>query len=445
MPFPKDFLWGSATSSYQIEGAALEEGRGECIWTRFSHTPGKVLNNDTGDVACDHYHLYKQDVALMRELGLHAYRYSISWPRVLAEGVGTINEAGLDFYDRLTDELLASNIQPWVTLYHWDLPQALQDRGGWTNPDIVKWFTDYTQVVVGRLGDRVKHWITHNEPWCTAFMGNLIGAHAPGIQDLKTAIHVAHHTLLAHGATVPVVRAYSPGAQVGITLNLTPHIPATDHPDDIRLARRDDGLQNNWFLDPCYHGHYPADMVELLTPTGVFEGINIEDVQSAAVPTDFLGINYYMRYAMAHVPGKPDESVPAFPEGTEFTGMGWEVYPQGMADMLLYVQEHYNPPAIYITENGAAYVDPDPADDVVDDLERVSFIRRYLEAAEDAINKGAALKGYFVWSFLDNFEWAYGYSQRFGIIHVDFNTQKRTLKRSAQMYRNIIKHNALPV
>jgi len=275
-------------------------------------------------------------------------------------------------------------------------------------------------------------------------MGNLIGAHAPGIQDLKTAIHVAHHTLLAHGATVPVVRAYSPGAQVGITLNLTPHIPATDHPDDIRLARRDDGLQNNWFLDPCYHGHYPADMVELLTPTGVFEGINIEDVQSAAVPTDFLGINYYMRYAMAHVPGKPDESVPAFPDGTEFTGMGWEVYPQGMADMLLYVQEHYNPPAIYITENGAAYVDPDPADDVVDDLERVSFIRRYLEAAEDAIDKGVALKGYFVWSFLDNFEWAYGYSQRFGIIHVDFNTQKRTLKRSAQMYRNIIKHNALP-
>ncbi len=439
MPFPKDFLWGTATASYQIEGAAREDGRGECIWTRFSHTPGKVECGDTGDVACDHYHRYTDDVALMRELNVPAYRFSISWPRVLPQGTIEINEQGLDFYDRLVDELLKAGIQPWVTLYHWDLPQALEDKGGWTNPDMVKWFADYTAVATRVLGDRVKHWITLNEPWCSAMLGYLFGVHAPGIKDQVAAYRAAHHLLLAHGAAMPIIRQHSSNAQAGITLNLAPHIPATDHPEDVHLARYGDGFQNRWFLDPVFKGEYPADMVKVLTARGALDGLDLSAIEGAAVPMDFLGINYYMRWVLAHVPGQPEEARNAFPPEAEFTDMEWEINGPAMADMLVRVHEEYGPKAIYITENGAAFPEPDTATNgVVEDPRRVAFYKQYFAAAEDAIQRGAPLKGYFVWSFMDNFEWAYGYTKRFGIVHVDYQTQKRTPKRSALYLRDVI-------
>lgn len=440
MTFPKDFLWGTATASYQIEGAAREDGRGECTWTRFSHTPGKVERGDTGDVACDHYHRYKDDVALIRELNVPAYRFSISWPRVLPQGTIEINEKGLDFYDRLVDELLKAGIQPWVTLYHWDLPQVLEDKGGWTNPDIVKWFADYTAVATRVLGDRVKHWITLNEPWCSSMLGYLFGVHAPGIQDQVAAYRAAHHLLLSHGAAMPIIRQHVFDAQAGITLNLAPHIPATDHPKDVRVARYGDGFHNRWFLDPVFKGEYPADMVEVLTARGALDGLDLGAIQGAAVPMDFLGINYYMRWVLAHVPGQPEEARNAFPSDAEFTDMEWEINGPAMADLLVRVHQEYGPKAIYITENGAAFPEPDTATNgVVEDPRRVAFYKQYFAAADDAIQRGAPLKGYFVWSFMDNFEWGYGYTKRFGIVHVDYETQKRTPKRSAHYLRDVIR------
>lgn len=442
MAFSKDFIWGVATASYQIEGAALEDGRGECIWTHFSHTPGKVKQGDTGDVACNHYHLFKDDVGLMKKIGVDAYRFSISWPRVLPHGEGAINENGLDFYSRLVDELLAQDITPWATIYHWDLPQSLQDRGGWANPDSVKWFTEYTNIVTSALGDRIKNWITLNEPWCTAFLGYDIGAHAPGIQDCKQAYAAAHHLLLSHGYSVPIIRANSKDSQVGITLNLAPHVAASDDPKDVFLAKRADAYQNTWFLDPVMKGHYPEFGVEHFAP--FLEGLDLEAVKVAAVPTDFLGINYYMRFIYAYNPENPEVPLNPFPSTSEFTDMGWEIYPDGLEQMLTRVHEDYHPPAIYVTENGAAFPEPESVSgDVLEDPRRVSFLKGYFEAAERAIAKGVPLKGYFVWSFLDNFEWAEGYTKRFGIVHVDYKSQKRTLKSSAHYLHDVIHSRAV--
>jgi beta-glucosidase len=434
MPFPKDFLWGVAASSYQIEGAAREDGRGECIWTRFSHTPGKVKNGDTGDIANDHYHRYKDDIALIKRLGMPSYRLSIAWPRIMPAGTGAINPPGLDFYDRLIDEMLAAQILPYVTLYHWDLPQALQDRGGWTNPDSPQWFADYAGVVTGRLGDRVKHWITHNEPWCSAFLGYMFGAHAPGLRDPKQAFAAAHHLLISHGLAVPVIRAHSADSKVGITLNLVPHVPATNDPFDIANARRADTLSNDWFLDPVFKGHYPAWGVE--TFAADLEGLDLSAAKVAAVPTDFLGVNYYMRWVHGHkpaeTPGAPPIEQNSFPADAEFTDMGWEIYPCGLYDMLHRVHRDYGPIPLYITENGAAFPEPETVTgDILEDPKRVAYYKGYLEAAEQAIAEGVPLRGYFAWSLMDNFEWAEGYSKRFGIVHVDYATQKRTPKRSA--------------
>jgi len=437
-------MWGAATASYQIEGAALEDGRSECIWTRFSHTPGKVKNGDTGDVACDHYHRYPQDIELIQSLGLRGYRFSVAWPRVLPGGTGAVNAAGLDFYDRLVDGLLAAGIMPAATLYHWDLPQVLEDRGGWTNVQIVDWFSEYTDVVTKRLGDRVKFWLTLNEPWCTAFLGYFIGRHAPGITDERLAYRAAHHTMLAHAAAVPIIRANSPGAQVGIALNLAPQTPATDHPEDVRLAHRADAFQNRWFLDAVFKGSYPADLVEDLQARGILDGLEIGNVSGVNVPLDFLGVNYYMRFFIAHDPNQPGKTTNPFPPGTPMTAMDWEIYPQGMADMLLRVTREYNPPPMYITENGAAFAEPDHVEgDVLEDPLRVDFLRGYFAAAEAAIAQGAPLRGYFVWSLLDNFEWAEGYTKRFGVVHVDFETQKRTPKRSAHYLRDVIRSGTL--
>lgn len=437
MNYPADFIWGAATASYQIEGGGLEDGRGECIWHRFSHTPGNVLNGDTGDVACDHYHRYRDDVALMAQLGLKAYRFSISWPRVIPAGTGSTNPAGLDFYDRLVDALLEANIRPFATLYHWDLPQALQDQGGWENPASVQWFADYTGLMANRLGDRVKDWMTINEPWVVAFLGNWIGAHAPGKKDLHTAFVVAHHLLLAHGAAVPVIRSAVPDAQVGIVLNLNYLDAASSDPKDQEVARRVEGMNNFWFLDPVFKGHYPAYMVDLLGP--MLEGIDLDAVSAAAVPTDLFGINYYTRNTFAYDEAAPMQIGTVRHEHENYTEMDWEVYPDGLKRLLLQVHREYGPAAIYVTENGAAYNDPPPVNGVVEDPQRVAYLEAHFAAAAEVMAQGVPLKGYFVWSLLDNFEWSFGYSKRFGIVHVDYATQVRTPKRSALYLQSMIR------
>jgi len=437
MKFPQDFLWGVATASYQIEGAELEDGRGECIWTRYSRTPGMVLDGGTGEIACDHYHRYPQDIALMKDVGVDAYRFSISWPRILPQGVGQINEAGLDFYSRLVDEMLIKGIQPWATLYHWDLPQALQDRGGWANPEIVDWFADYTEIVVKALWDRVKGWITLNEPWCSAFLGYEIGRHAPGIQDPVQAYRAAHHLLLSHGAAIPILRQHAPTALHGITLNLCPQQPGTDKPEDIKAAALAEANANAWFLDPIYKGTYPANLVEHLRP--ILDGLDLDEIKKAAVPIDFLGINYYMRWMVVADPENPSRWKSYSHEG-DWTDMGWEIYPEGLRAELVRVENEYHPGAIYITENGAAFPEPETVEgDVLEDPRRVAFYQGYLTACGEAIEEGVPLKGYFAWSFMDNFEWGYGYTKRFGLFHVDYQTQRRTPKRSALYYQTLLK------
>jgi beta-glucosidase len=439
MGFPKDFLWGAATAAYQIEGAAREDGRGECIWTRFSHTPGKVRNGDTGDVACDHYHRYTQDIGLMRELGLDVYRFSISWPRVLPTGYGAVNPAGLDFYSRLIDSLLEAHITPYVTLYHWDLPQALQDDGdGWENPTSIQRFADYAALMGETFGDRVKHWTTLNEPWVVSFMGNYTGEMAPGKTNLAAAYRVAHNIMRAHGAAVPRLRETVADAVVGITLDYAHSHPASDSDADKDAARRFDGFKNRWFLDGVFKGEYPADIVaDVRGIDGALEDINLDEAKEIAVPIDFLGLNYYTRMTFRDNGEVVGEEVRQ--DGSEYTFMDWEVYPDGLHNMLTRVTREYNPPTLYITENGCAMDDPEPnADGIVEDPLRVAYLESHFAAAERAIADGAPLKGYFVWSLLDNFEWAHGYHKRFGLIRVNYETLERHMKRSALWYKDHI-------
>ncbi len=444
--FPNGFIWGSATASYQIEGAVAEDGRAPSIWDTFSHTPGKTVNGDTGDVACDHYHRWQGDVQLMRELGLQGYRFSIAWPRVVPEGTGQVNARGLDFYDRLVDALLEANITPLVTLYHWDLPQVQQDRGGWANRDTADAFVAYTDAVVRRLGDRVKHWITHNEPWVVSFVGNYEGRHAPGIQDLRTALQVAHHLLLSHGMAVPAIRAGSAGAQVGITLNLSPGRPASASPEDRAAARVCDGYTNRWFLDPLYGKGYPEDMVARFG--AAMPQINVDDLAHAAVPTDFLGVNYYFptivrAAASGHEPLgflalSPEELAAA---GHELAAMGWPIVPDAFTELLTRLHRDYAPKTIYVTENGAAF-DDKVVGGGVHDPRRIAYLHSHIGAVRQAIADGAPVGGYFLWSLMDNFEWAYGYSKRFGIVYIDYATQARIPKDSAAWYRRVIAANA---
>ena len=436
MHFPKDFIWGTATSSYQIEGETPEAGRGECIWGHFARTPGKVINGETGQVACDHYYRYKDDVALIKSLGVSAYRFSVSWPRVIPQGIGALNRTGLDFYSRLVDELLTSGITPYLTLYHWDLPWALQEKGGWVNPDIAKWFADYTAVMTDSLGDRVKHWITINEPWCVSILSHMLGIHAPGLKDPNMAFKAAHHTHMAHAAAMGVIRQTVPDAKAGITLNVTPAYPASDDPKDAQAAAYQDGFSNRWFLDPIFKGKYPADMVELYGEA--LNGIDLDEVSAAAAPQDFIGINYYTRSVMKWNDESPLKGESVTQTGVPHTAMGWEVYPDALESFLLRLQREYSGDLpIFITENGAAYEDPAPVNGVVEDPQRVEYYRLHLTAISNAIAQGAPVKGYFAWSLMDNYEWAEGYAKRFGLVHVDFATQQRTLKRSAIQLRDI--------
>jgi len=438
--FPQDFVWGAATASYQIEGGRKE--RGEAIWDEFCRWPGKVLHGDTGDVADDHYHLYRDDVRLMARLGLDAYRFSISWPRILPEGAGQVNAKGLDFYDQLVDALLEAEITPYVTLYHWDLPSALQRLGGWAARDTVHRFVDYTAIVADRLGDRVQHWITHNEPWVVAFVGNWHGRHAPGWEDAGLALQIAHHLLVSHGLTLPVLREKSgPQAQLGITLNLNPAHPATDSPEDRAAAQRQDGFLNRWFLDPVFKGSYPADMAELYGYR--MPRIAPGDMEIIARPIDFLGVNYYARAVVRHAEEVPLLQLASVkPEG-EYTAMDWEVYPAALTELLLRLTRDYAPAALYITENGCAYEDSVSADGRVHDPQRTEYLRKHFVASQEAIAQGAPLKGYFAWSLMDNFEWALGYSKRFGITYVDYATQERIVKDSGLYYASVIAANAV--
>ncbi len=452
LAFPDGFIWGAATSAYQIEGAWNEDGKGESIWDRFSHTPDKIVGGGTGDVACDHYHRWPEDIALMKELGLKAYRFSVSWPRILPSGRGEVNQAGLDFYSRLVDGLLEAGITPFVTLYHWDLPQGLQDEGGWAARSTAEAFVEYAGVVSRYLGDRVKHWITHNEPWVTALMGHQIGAFAPGLRDYPVALRAGHHLLLSHGWAVPVLRSNCPGAEVGIVLNLIPLVPgpssSTVHP----AFRKFDGYFNRWFLDPLYGRRYPADMVADYIAAGHLppEGLTFVepgDLEAIATGTDFLGINYYFPVILRSEVAPESESNPMMllipqPE-FEYTEYYMMVHADGLRHLLNRVHFEYHPGKLYITENGASYSDGPDSDGRVRDQRRLSYLRDHLAAAHHAIDCGVPLAGYFVWSLMDNFEWSVGYTQRFGIVWVDYETQQRIPKDSALWYKQVIAENGL--
>ncbi|MET7675231.1 GH1 family beta-glucosidase [Streptomyces seoulensis] len=434
--FPDNFRWGTATSAYQIEGAVDEDGRSPSIWDTFSHTPGKIDGDDNGDTACDHYHRWRDDLGLMRQLGVDMYRLSVAWPRVMPGGDGPVNPKGLAFYDELTDALLEAGITPSVTLYHWDLPQVLQDRGGWPERDTAEHFAAYASAVAERLGDRVTHWATLNEPLCSAWIGHLEGKMAPGWTDLTAAVRASYHLLLGHGLATQAIRAAAPGAEIGIVTNLSTVHAATDSPEDMAAAHRQDGHVNRWWLDPVHGRGFPADMVEVY---GVELPEKPGDLETIATPLDWLGLNYYMP---AHVADDPNGPAPharsVRREGVPRTGMDWEIDASGIETLLLRLTEEYGARSIYVTENGSSFPDRVGPDGTVDDPERRAYLESHLAACASAVAKGAPLAGYFAWSLMDNFEWAYGYDKRFGLFHVDYATQARTIKASGRRYAEII-------
>ncbi|GAC1360291.1 MAG: GH1 family beta-glucosidase [Ktedonobacteraceae bacterium] len=445
--FPRGFVWGAATAAYQIEGAAHEDGRGMSIWDTFAATPGKVRQGDTGDVAADHYHRFQADVDLMAELGLDAYRFSIAWPRIFPQGRGSINNSGLDFYERLVDALLARGIKPFATLYHWDLPQTLQDEGGWARRETAYIFADYVEIVAKRLGDRVASWITHNEPWVVSYLGHGIGVHAPGSKNVQTAVDVGHHLLLSHGLAVPRLRAHiAPTAQVGITLNLTPVYPADERPETARDVALADAFNVRWFVEPLFRASYPE---QLFANLGVNPPpIQANDLATISTPIDFLGVNNYFRWVVRGQEQQPlahaYETVAPIP-GACYTETGWEVAPQGIRDLLVRLHHDYKVPSLYVTENGAAFKDEWHGEEVVSDPRRVAFLQDYIHAVGEAVQQGAPVHGYFVWSLMDNYEWAEGYSKRFGIVYIDYPTQKRILKESGRWYTDLLKaHHTRP-
>ncbi|MER8158672.1 GH1 family beta-glucosidase [Streptomyces sp. NPDC094472] len=435
--FPHDFLWGTATSAYQIEGAVAEDGRSPSIWDTFSHTPGRVAGDDHGDVACDHYHRWPADIGLMKRLGTNAYRLSIAWPRVVPGGDGPVNAKGLAFYDELIDGLLEAGITPSVTLYHWDLPQVLQDRGGWPVRDTAEHFAAYASVVADRLGDRVHHWTTLNEPLCSAWIGHLEGVMAPGLTDLTAAVRASYHLLLGHGLAAQAIRAAAPGAEIGIVNNLNTVVAASDRPEDLAAARRMDGHTNRWWLDPVHGRGFPADMREVY---GVELPEHPGDLETIAAPLDWLGLNYYFPATVTDDPTGPAPHARAVRRpDVPRTGMDWEIDATGIETLLLRLTGEYGARKLYVTENGCAYPDVVRPDGTIDDPERQDYLVQHLAACASAARKGAPLAGYFAWSLLDNFEWAYGYDKRFGLVHVDYGTQVRTIKGSGHRYAEIIR------
>jgi beta-glucosidase len=453
--FPDGFAWGAATASYQIEGAVAEDGRRPSIWDTFAHTPGRIQNGDTGDVADDHYHRYAEDIALLADLGATHYRFSLAWPRLQPDGRGPLNPAGVDFYSRLIDALLERGIQPWVTLYHWDLPQVLEDAGGWPVRDTAERFAEYAALVHARFHDRFTSWTTLNEPWCSAFLGYASGHHAPGRQEPAAALAAAHHLLLGHGLAVQAMRDQDASGTYGITLNLYPIDPATDSDQDRDAARRVDAVSNRIFLDPVLRGRYPADLAADVAAISDLSFIADGDEKIIGTPVDVLGVNYYSRHvvrasgsaapasarASAWVGSADVESVP---RGLPTTEMGWEIDPQGLYDVLSRVYREYGPIPLYVTENGAAFADRPGPDGRVADPQRVEYLDQHFRVAHRAIADGIDLRGYFVWTLMDNFEWAWGFSKRFGLVYVDYETQRRIPKDSARWFAEVTGNNGVP-
>ena len=438
--FPDNFLWGSATSAYQIEGSPLAHGAGASIWQRFVHSPGLTIDGDTGDIACDHYNRYREDVALMRSLGLKAYRFSVSWSRIFPEGVGAINQAGLDFYDRLTDTLLEAGVEPLATLYHWDLPAALDDRGGWLNPDIAHWFADYGEAMFRKLDGRVRKWTTLNEPWVITDGGYLHGALAPGHRNLFETPIASRNLMLAHGSAVKRYREVG-AHQIGLVVNIEPKYPASDSEADRAAAVRSAAYMNRQYLDPAFGLGCPGEMAEIFGPA--WRDWTSEELSLAAQPIDWLGVNYYTRGVMKDDPAAPPVRASYVRQpGATYSDTDWEVFESGLTETLLWVKERYGNPPVYVTENGSAFFDPPTATNGrLRDPNRVDYLQRHLRAVHAAIEGGADIRGYMVWSLLDNLEWSLGFSKRFGIVHVDFATQARTLKDSARFYAKVVASN----
>jgi beta-glucosidase len=425
---PSDFLWGVATSAYQIEGAVGEDGRGPSIWDTFAARPGRIAHGDSAAIACDFYHRHRDDIELARRLGVDVFRFSVAWPRVLPSGRGRINAAGLDFYDRLVDELLAAGLQPFLTLFHWDLPQPLEDAGGWPDRATAEAFADYAAIVAARLGDRVRYWATHNEPYCAGWMGYVSGQFAPGRTNLTAGVAAVHHLLLSHGLAVGAIRAAAPAAQVGIVLDSWPQNPATDDPRDVAAARAADGIRNRLFFDPVLRGRYPQDVLKRLAP--VAPPVRAGDLETIAVPLDFLGINNYSRNVI--------RGLTAVPPRGPLTAMGWEIHPQGLYEVLLRLHRGYDAPPLIVSETGAAFDDVPGPDGTIDDRARIVYLQAYLEALLRAAREGVPIKGHFVWSLLDNFEWTQGFAKRFGLVAVNYATLERTPKASFDWYRETI-------
>jgi beta-glucosidase len=438
--FPEQFRFGVATAAFQIEGAVDEDGRGESIWDRFTRQPGAVAGGETADVACDHYHRWEADLDLMQALGVESYRFSISWSRVLPNGIGPVNPAGMRFYRRLAEGLRERGIEPIATLYHWDLPQVLQEVGGWASRDTAKRFADYAALMAEELGDVVGDWITHNEPWVVAFLGHAQGVKAPGLRDWPTALRVSHHLLLSHGLARSAIRTTLPDARVGIALNLAPIRAASSSEEDAAAARRQDGHLNRWFLDPIFRSGYPSDMVELYeSQFGRLDAVRDGDLELIGQPIEFLGLNYYMPHRVRHAPGAGPLELEAAAPAPPLTAMGWEIDPDALLEVLRRLRDDYGAGAIYITENGAAFEDqPLNGTGYVDDSERTAYLRDHLEIVRRAIAEGVDVRRYCLWSLLDNFEWEHGYAKRFGIVHVDYKTQRRAPKLSGLWYRDYI-------
>ncbi|WP_433260250.1 GH1 family beta-glucosidase [Actinosynnema sp. CS-041913] len=452
--FPSDFLWGAATAAYQIEGAVAEDGRGSSIWDTFAAVPGAIVGGATGEPACDHFRRYREDVALLDELGLPAYRFSTAWPRVMPDG-RTVEPRGLAFYDKLVDDLLDRGIRPLVTLYHWDLPQALQDRGGWCDRDIVRRFTDYACVVHDRLSDRVAEWTTLNEPFCSAFLGYGVGVHAPGLRDDGAALVAAHHHLLAHGTATRVLRERGgPGHRLSIVLNFSPALADVDDDAHRDAARRFDVLQNLFFLDPVLGRGYPDGLLADVAHLGALEpAIRDGDLATAATPVDWIGVNYYAptRVVPLADPATPSNcplpglrGMDVLPPRGPLTSIGWEQHPESLTDLLVWLGNRCGDIPLVVAENGAAFADVVDPDGRVRDVRRVRYLASHLRAVHAAIGRGADVRGYLAWSLLDNFEWSFGYTQRFGLVHVDFATQRRTVKDSGRFYAQVVADNAVP-
>jgi beta-glucosidase len=438
--FPPDFAWGFAASAYQIEGAVAEDGRAPSIWDTFARMPGAIADGSNGDVACDHYHRYAEDARLMGDLGARAYRFSVSWPRVLPLGTGAINQPGLDFYDRLVDALLDAGVQPLINLFHWDLPQALQDRGGFADPQAVDWFTDYAALLASNLGDRVKDWMTFNEPACYAFLGHADGIHAPGLRDWPTAIRVGDNQLRAHTAAGAAIRTLVPGAKIGMAIDVNQVTPATDSERDRVAAEQWSSARDAWFLDPLFGRGYPALGLEAHRAAGHLDGIELADPPAGDL--DYLGLNYYRRDSVAARSDRAFDWTIGAAADSEQTLMDWHVAPDGLLDTLLDLNRTYGPKAIVVTENGAAYPDAVDHDGRVRDPDRVQYLARHLDVVADALSAGVPVTGYYVWSLLDNYEWSLGYTRRFGLVHVDFASQRRTPKDSARWYQRLIAASA---